>query len=57
MNHPFYKGVRENDGTYTIRQSMAGLNWEIALSGVRGCNVNRVINSLRKKYFEKRKDA
>lgn len=40
-----YKAVKENDGTYTIRYSKAGLNYsEIVESGVRGCNVNRRIN-------------
>lgn len=39
-----YKAVKENDGTYTIRYSKYGLNYEIVRSGVRGCNVNRTIN-------------
>lgn len=43
----FYRSVRENDGTYTIRGSVAGLNYnEIVKMGVRGCNVNRTINKL-----------
>ncbi len=42
-----YKSVKENDGTYTIRASKAGLNFsEIVKSGVRGCNVDRIINKL-----------
>lgn len=41
-----YKSVKENDGTYTIRASLHGANWDIVLSGVRGCNVNRIINKL-----------
>lgn len=47
-----YKAVKENDGTYTIRASECGLNWEIIQSGVRGCNVDRVINYLYKKDME-----
>lgn len=43
----YYKAVKENDGTYTIRGSKAGGNFsEIVESGVRGCNVNRRINQL-----------
>jgi len=41
-----YKAVKENDGTYSIRFSRFGLNWEVILLGVRGCNVNRTINKL-----------
>ncbi len=41
-----YKTVKENDGTYSIRESKHGLNWSIALTGVRGCNVNRTLNRL-----------
>lgn len=45
MRGLMYKAVKENDGTYTIRYSKAGLNYsEIVESGVRGCNVNRRIN-------------
>lgn len=45
----FYKAVKESDGTYTIRASKAGCNYrEIIMIGVRGCNVNRVVNSLYK---------
>lgn len=43
----YYKAVRENDGTYTIRSSKAGCSYhEIVYSGVRGCNVNRIISRL-----------
>jgi hypothetical protein len=43
----YYKAVRENDGTYTIRASRSGCSYrEIVKSGVRGCNVNRTINRL-----------
>ena len=38
-----YKAVKENDGTYSIRQSVHGLSWEIVLLGVRGCNVSRIL--------------
>ncbi len=41
-----YKAVRESDGTYSIRQSKYGGNWEVLMLGVRGCNVNRVIGKL-----------
>ena len=42
-----YKAVRENDGTYSIRGSIAGLNYsEIVMTGVRGCNVQRVLTKL-----------
>lgn len=48
MREPvFYKAVKEADGTYTIRASKAGCSFhEIILAGVRGCNVNRIINKL-----------
>lgn len=42
-----YKAVKESDGTYSIRYSVHGLNWEVILLGVRGCNVNRTIEKLR----------
>lgn len=42
----YYKAVKENDGTYTIRASKAGGNYEVIKSGVRGCNAVRIINSL-----------
>jgi hypothetical protein len=42
----YYKAVKENDGTYTIRESKAGLNYSVIMAGVRGCNVNRIINRL-----------
>ena len=42
----FYKAVRENDGTYSIRESKAGGNYHVILLGVRGCNVSKVINKL-----------
>jgi len=50
-----YKAVRESDGTYSIRQSKHGMNWEIIYVGVRGCNVNRVINKLYKSDYFKEK--
>lgn len=43
-----YKTIKENDGTYSIRYSKMGGNWEITILGIRGCNVNRVINE----YFK-----
>jgi len=42
----FYKSQKQNDGTYNILRSTFGLNWEIVLIGIRGCNVNRMINKL-----------
>mgnify|MGYP000031099231 CR=1 FL=1 len=42
----YYKAVKENDGTYTIRASKAGGNYEVIKSGVRGCNVARILNCL-----------
>lgn len=42
----YYKAVKENDGTYTIRVSKAGGNYEVIRSGVRGCNVARILNCL-----------
>lgn len=44
-----YRESRQNDGTYNIESSQHGGNWEIVLTGVRGCNVSRIINRL---YFE-----
>ncbi len=41
-----YKAVKENDGTYSIRYSKSGGNWEVIKLGVRGCNVNRIIARL-----------
>ena len=41
-----YKAVKENDGTYSIRYSKHGLNWEVDRIGVRGCNVRRILNSI-----------
>lgn len=41
-----FKAVKENDGTYSIRQSECGLSWEVVILGVRGCNVERVLNRL-----------
>lgn len=41
-----FKAVRENDGTYSIRQSVCGLSWEVILLGVRGCNISRVLDRL-----------
>jgi hypothetical protein len=46
MSYERYKAVRENDGTYSIRASVFGLNWTVIRLGVRGCNVNRVIGGL-----------
>jgi len=45
----YYRAVKENDGTYSIRQSRFGMNWEVILMGVRGCNVNRIIDRLYRK--------
>lgn len=41
-----YSSVKQKDNTYTIYYSRFGLNKEIVMTGVRGCNVNRVINKL-----------
>lgn len=41
-----YKAVKENDGTYSIRYSKHGGNWEVVKLGVRGCNVGRIIDRL-----------
>lgn len=41
-----YKSVKEFDGTYSIRYSVMGGNWHILMMGVRGCNVNKIINRL-----------
>lgn len=38
-----FKSVLERDGTYSIRSSRYGLNWEVVMQGVRGCNVQRVL--------------
>ena len=38
-----YKAVKENDGTYSIRYSKNGGNWEVIKLGVRGCNINRTL--------------
>lgn len=38
-----FKSVLERDGTYSIRSSRYGLNWEVVVAGVRGCNVQRVL--------------
>jgi hypothetical protein len=37
----YYKAVKENDGTYTIRYG-----FEVVLAGVRGCNVQRTLERL-----------
>jgi len=43
----YYKAVKESDGTYTIRSSVAGGNFSnVEKSGVRGCNVDRVLARL-----------
>ena len=42
----FYKSVKENDGTYSIRESKAGANYQVIMLGVRGCNVSRTLNRL-----------
>lgn len=50
----YYKAVRESDGTYTIRESKAGCSYhDIVYSGVRGCNVNKIINRLNNEDFYK----
>lgn len=41
-----YRSSKQRDGTYNIEQSRFGCSWEIIFTGVRGCNVNRVINRL-----------
>jgi hypothetical protein len=43
-----YTSRKQNDGTYNVLQSISGLNWEIILIGIRGCNVERMINKLYK---------
>jgi len=49
----FYKSVKENDGTYSIRESKAGANYQVIMLGVRGCNVNRTINRLYAQAYRK----
>lgn len=44
----FYRAVKENDGTYSIRSSEFGGNFTIVKIGVRACNVNRIIARLHK---------
>jgi hypothetical protein len=44
----YFIAVKENDRTYSIRQSVMGCNYEIIKMGVRGCNVNAVIRKLRR---------
>ena len=46
VNNMNYKSIKQNDGTYNILHSIIGLNWEIILIGIRGCNVERMINKL-----------
>jgi hypothetical protein len=41
-----YTSSKQKDGTYNILQSTFGLNWEIVLIGIRGCNVEKTINKL-----------
>jgi hypothetical protein len=41
-----YRAIKESDGTYTIRYSTYGGNYEIIKTGVRGCNVKRIIDKL-----------
>lgn len=45
-----FKSVLENDGTYSIRSSRFGLNWEVVMLGVRGCNVQRVLDRLHRDW-------
>lgn len=52
-----YKSVKQSDGTYTIYGSEFGLSWEIVETGVRGCNVDRVINRLYLDYLYERDTA
>jgi hypothetical protein len=52
-----YKAVKERDGTYTIRESRAGLNYQVLLSSVRGCNVTRTLNRLAAESFYKEREA
>ena len=48
-----YRSKKENDGTYYIEQSKHGLSWEIIFTGIRGCNVNRLLNKLNHNDFMK----
>ena len=41
---------KQNDGTYTIYRSNFGCNSQIIMDGVRGCNVQKMINSFICKY-------
>lgn len=45
-----FKAVQENDGTYSIRASRHGLNWEVVMLGVRGCNVGKTIAKLQRDW-------
>lgn len=45
-----FKAVKENDGTYSIRQSVCGLSWEVVILGVRGCNVARTLDRLYREF-------
>jgi hypothetical protein len=49
----FYKSVKESDGTYSIRESKAGLNYQVIMLGVRGCNVSRTLNLLYAQDYRK----
>ncbi len=50
-----YSHVKEADGTYTIRSSYPR---EILFSGVRGCNVDRILTALYAgDYDEARREA
>lgn len=43
----FYTYEKQNDGTYNIMfHQYPWSHGEIVKTGVRGCNINRVINSL-----------
>lgn len=49
-----FKSVLEADGTYSIRSSRHGLNWEVVMLGVRGCNVQRVLARLQHEWRSER---
>lgn len=48
-----YRSTKQNDSTYNIEQSKFGFSWEIILTGIRGCNVDRLIRKLNHDDFMK----
>jgi len=46
-----YRSAKQNDGTYNIEESETGFSWHIIQTGVRGCNVDRIINKLHRLDF------